>query len=173
MRDPEFHWTPDEAARARAVRTRAVSAIVLAASCLIIGVIMGRLTAGIPAGTGSGTRHVVDEPSARGLVERDVDKPSLALKSDTEATELEPPASPSIQAEPKTSPKPVVIINPGAAETKSRTPPEDARARAPTITERSFGRSRQEDRGRLTTDEPGEMRPARDYQSLREHVLGR
>ena len=175
MSDPELQWIPDDTARPTSVRTRAISAALLAVSCVLIGIVVGRLTAGIPAGTGAGPPDVVSVPSTKKPAELDVARPSLALKSDTETTSQKPAASPSTQAEPKTDPPPVVVLNPGTAAENHTVAPKEEHARTRPVRERSLGGAPQEDRERQATDDRKDMlsRPARDYQSLREYMLSR
>jgi hypothetical protein len=176
MPDPELQWIPNETAQANPVRRRAITAAVLAVSCVVIGIVIGRLTAGIPAGTGSGSPGVVSAPSAKKPAERDVQRPSLALKSDPEATTQKPAVSPSPQAEPRSNPPPAVLLNPGTADKSPSAAREETRARArPPVKERSLRGAPQENRERQATDDRRDMLspPARDYQSLREYILSR
>ena len=175
MSDPELQWISDETARATFVRTRAISAVLLAVSCVIIGIVVGRLTAGVPAGTGAGPPDVVSVPSTKKLAGHDVERPSLALKSDIETTSRKPAPSPSTQPEPKTDPPPVVLLNPGTADKNHTVAPKEEHARTRPVRERSLQGAPQEDRERQATDDRRDMlsRPARDYQSLREYMLSR
>lgn len=171
MSDREFRWIPDETAQATPVRTRAISAAVLAVSCIVIGIVIGRLTAAIPARTGSGPPDVVSMPSAKKPAEPFVERPSLALKSDTETSTQKPSASLSPKGE--THSPPVVLLNPGTADKNRSAAREEPRARPPK--ERSLGDPPQEDRQGQATDDRRQMLPgpARDYQSLREYMLSR
>ena len=118
MPDPELQWIPDQTAQAIRVRTRAISAAVLAVSAIFIGIVIGRLTASIPA-----TRSVdlVSVPSANKPTEPVVERPSLALKSDPETTTQKPAVSPTHKAELK--PDAPRVLNPGTADkTRARRP---------------------------------------------------
>ena len=84
MPDPELQWTPDETAHPHSGGIRAISLAVLAVSFVVIGIVIGRLTAGIPARTLSEPPHMVG--AAKKPTEPVVEKPSLALKSDTETS---------------------------------------------------------------------------------------
>jgi hypothetical protein len=175
MSDREFRWIPDETAEATPVRTGAIRAAVLAVSCIVIGIVIGRLTAAIPARTGSGPPDVVSMPSAKKPAEPFVERPSLALKSDTETSAQKPSASPSPKGEPKTHSPPVVLLNPGTADKNRSAAREEPRARPRPVRERSLGDAPQEDREGQATDDRRQMlsQPARDYQSLREYMLSR
>jgi len=173
--DHEFQWIPDETAQAAPVQTRAISAVVLAISCVVIGIIIGRLTAAIPAGTGSGSPDVVSIPSTKKLTEPAVNRPSLALKSDTETSTQKPAASPSPQAEAKINPPPIVLLNPSTADKKRSAAREEPRARPRPMRERGLGDAPQENREGQATDDRRDTlsQPARNYQSLREYMLNR
>ena len=174
MPDPELQWIPDETARSVSVRTRATSVAVLAVSCVLIGIVMGRLTAGIPARTGSGPPDVVGAPSAKNPAEPGIEKPNVALKSDTETSGAQKRASsPSTEAERKTDPPPVVLLNPGTADKSPSAVPEEMRPRSQPVKEPRLRVPPQENR--KSTDERRDMlsRSAPDYQSLREYMLGR
>jgi hypothetical protein len=173
MSDREFRWIPEETAQATPVRTGAISAAVLAVSCIVIGIVIGRLTAAIPARTGSGPPDVVSMASAKKPAEPFVERPSPALKSDTETRTQKPSASPSPKGE--THSPPVVLLNPGTADKNRSAAREEPRARPRPVRERSLGDAPQEDREGQATDDRRQMlsRPARDYQSLREYMLSR
>jgi len=174
MPDPELQWIPDETARSVSVRTRATSVAALAVSCVLIGIVMGLLTAGIPSRTGSGLPDVVGAPSAKNPTEPGVEKPTLALKSDTETSGAQKRASsPSTEAERKTDPPPVVLLNPGTADKSPSAVPEEMRPRSQPVKEPRLRVPPQENR--KSTDERRDMlsRSAPDYQSLREYMLGR
>ena len=173
MSDREFRWIPDETAQATPVRTGAISAAVLAVSCIVIGIVIGRFTAAIPARTGSGPPDVVSMSSAKKSAEPFVERPSSALKSDTETSTKKPSASPSPKGE--THSPPVVLLNPGAAGKNRSAAREEPRARPRSVRERSLGDAPQEDREGQATDDRRQMlsQPARDYQSLREYMLSR
>jgi hypothetical protein len=176
MPDPELQWIPDETAQADPVRTRAIAAAVLAIACVVVGILIGRLTAGMPAGKGSSARDVVSAPSANRPAEPKVERPSLALKGDTEPITGKPAASPSTEAEPKTNTPPVVLLNPGTADKKPSAAREGTPATAALVRERSLrGPLPQENRERRATDDRRDTLsgPARDYQSLREYMLSR
>src|SRR5215831_9830477 len=175
MSDREFRWIPDETAQAIPVRIGAISAAVLAVSCIIIGIVIGRLTAAIPARTGPGPPDVVSMPSAKKPAEPFVERPSLALKSDTETSAQKPSTSPSPKGESTTNSPPVVLLNPGAADKNRSAAREETRARPPLVRERSLGDAPQENREGQATDERRHMlsQPARDYQSLRAYMLSR
>jgi hypothetical protein len=175
MSDREFRWIPDETAQAQAtlVRTGAIRAALLAVICIVIGIVIGRLTAAIPARTGSGPPDVVSMPSAKKPADPFVERPSLALKSDTETSTQKPSASPSPKAE--THSPSVVLLNPGTAHKNRSAAREQPRGRPRPVRERSLGDAPQEDREGQATDDRRQMlsRPARDYQSLREYMLSR
>ena len=174
MRDRELHWIPDETARARPLRSHAIGAAVLAVSCVVIGIVVGRLTAGTPA-TGSRPPEVVDVASAKRAAEPGIERPSLALKDDAEKTAPKPAGSAGMHAEPTTTnPPKVTLLNPGTADKKSGAAPDEARARVPTVRERAF-REPAENRGRQAAEDRRDMLspPARDYQSLRDYTLSR
>jgi hypothetical protein len=176
MPDPELQWTPDETAHPYSGRIRAISLSVLAVSFVVIGIVIGRLTAGIPARTLSEPPRMVGAPSAKKPAEPGTEKPSLALKSDPETSTQKRAAPPSAEAELKTDPPPVVLLNPGTAGKSPSAAREDVPPRPQPARDRSLRSAPQENR------EPppatGERRdslsrPARDYQSLREYMLGR
>jgi hypothetical protein len=176
MPDPELQWTPDETAHPYSGRIRAISLSVLAVSFVVIGIVIGRLTAGIPARTLSEPPRMVGAPSAKKPAEPGTEKPSLALKSDPETSTQKRAAPPSSEAELKTDPPPVVLLNPGTAGKSPSAAREDVPPRPQPARDRSLRSAPQENR------EPppatGERRdslsrPARDYQSLREYMLGR
>src|SRR5215470_6364614 len=112
MQDREFHWIPDETAAARPLRGREIGAAVLSISCVVIGIVIGRLTAGIPA-TGS-------RPPERAGV--------ASEKRPAELTAPKLSASPGMQAEPTSNPPNVILLNPGTADKQSGAGPEEARA---------------------------------------------
>jgi hypothetical protein len=176
MPDPELQWTPDETVPPHSGGIRAISLAVLAVSFVVIGIVIGRLTAGIPARTLSEPPPVVGAPSAKKPAEPVVEKPSLALKSDTETRTQKPASPPSTEGELKTNPPPVVLLNPGTAGKSPSAAREDVPPRPQPARDRTLRSAPQENR------EPppatGERRdtlsrPARDYQSLREYMLGR
>jgi hypothetical protein len=169
-RDRELHWIPDEMARARLPRSRAIGAAVLAVSCVVIGIVIGRLTTGTPA-TGSRPPEVVGVASAKRPAEPGIVRPSLALKGDANP---KPAGSAGMQAEPTTNPPKVILLNPGTAGKKPSAAPDEARARVPPARERAF-REPPENRGRQATEGRRDMLspPARDYQSLRDYTLSR
>jgi hypothetical protein len=165
MPDPELQWIPDQTAQAIRVRTRAISAAVLAVSAIIIGIVIGRLTASIPA-----TRSVdlASVPSAKKPAEPVVERPSLALKSDPETTTQKPAVSPTHAAESK--PDAPRVLNPGTADKNPSAVPEERPVR-----ERNLQGAPQENRERQAIDDRSETlsRPARNYWSLREYMLSR
>jgi hypothetical protein len=176
MPDPELQWIPDQTAQAIRVRTRAISAAVLAVSAIMIGIVIGivigrvigRLTASIPA-----TRSVdlVSVPSAKKLAEPVIETPSLALKSDPETTTQKKPAvSPTHKVESK--PDAPRVLNPGTADKNPSSVPEE---RTRPVRERNLQGAPQENRERQAIDDRSETlsRPARNYWSLREYMLSR
>jgi hypothetical protein len=175
MPDPELQWIPDQTAQAIRVRTRAISAAVLAVSAIIIGIVIGivigrvigRLTASIPA-----TRSVdlVSVPSAKKPAEPVVERPSLALKSDPETTTQKPAVSPTHAAESK--PDAPRVLNPGTADKNPSVVPEE---RTRPVRERNLQGAPQENRERQAIDDRSETlsRPARNYWSLRQYMLSR
>jgi len=168
MPDPEFQWVPDQTAQAIRVRTRAISAAVLAVSTLLIGIVIGRLTASIPA-----TRSVdlVSVSSAKKPAEPVVERPGLALKSDPETSTQKPAVSPTLKAESK--PDAPRVLNPGTAADKI---PSTAREeRTQPVRERNLQGAPQENQARQAIDDRSEMlsRPAPNYWSLREYMLSR
>jgi len=173
MPDPELYWIPDELARARLIRSRAIRAGVLAVSCVVIGIVIGRLTAGIPA-TGPRPPEVAGVASGKRAVEPGIERPSLALKGSTELTAPEPLASPGMQAEPTSNPPKVVLLNPGTADKQRGAAPEEARARVQPARERTF-REPLGDRGRQAAENRRDVLtpPAQDYQSLRDYTLSK
>jgi hypothetical protein len=91
MPDIELQRIPDETTPAIPVRTRVISIVVFAAIFLAIGVVIGRLTAGIPADTGS---EAIRRPFAEKSSQSPVETPSMALKSDEPPTQ-KPASSPA------------------------------------------------------------------------------
>jgi len=184
MRDPELHWIRDETVQP--IRTRAIGVVVLAVSCVVIGIFIGRLTVGIPS-RGSRPPDVVKLQSARDPIESNVERPSLALKSDSEPTTEKPATSPSTQSQaitryaqsqavPKYNPPPVVLLNPGTADKNPSATREETRARAARpVRERSLQGPVQNNREPQATGDRRDVfsRPARDYHSLREYMLSR
>jgi len=172
MRDPEVEWIPEKAVEAGSVRAGAIVAAVIAITGILIGIVIGRLTTSIPAGTVSKPLDMVSAPSAMNPSEREVQRPSLALKSDTEATT----AGPGPQTEPRPNP-PVIFHNPGTtdkdpgtADKESTPAPEQARARARSVRQPSLlGEPQQNSEHQATRVSP----PARNYQNLREYMLNR
>ena len=163
MSDTELQWIPDETTPAIPLRTRVTSIIVFAAIFLAIGVVMGRLTAGIPADTGS-------EAIRRPLAEKSSQSPdtrSMAQKSDEPPTQ-KPASSPAPQA--MQTPSPPVVLNPSSAEKGPGQ--EDLGARTRAVRERRIESARRENRER---DDQRDVlsRPMRDYQSLRQYILSR
>ena len=158
---------PDETARTRPLRSRAIGAAVLAVSCVVIGIVIGRLTAGTPA-TGSRPPEVVGVASAKRPAEPGIERPNLALKGDAEKN------IPNMKAEPTPDPPKVILLNPGTADKKPSAAPDEARARVPPARERAF-REPPENCGRQPTEDRRDMLspPARDYQSLRDYTLSR
>jgi hypothetical protein len=118
---------------------------------------------------------MVGASSAKKPAEPAVEKPNLALKSDTESNTQKPASSPSTEAERKTNLPPVVLLNPGAADKSPSAVREEIRPRSQPVRERSLRGAPQENREPQATDERRDMlsRPARDYQSLREYMLSR
>ena len=173
MPDPELQWTPDETAHPHSGRIRAISLAVLAVSFVVIGIVIGRLTAGIPARTLSEPPHMVG--AAKKPAEPVVEKPSLALKSDPETSTQKHASPPSAEAELKTNPPPVVLLNPGTADKRPSVAREDVPPRPQPGRDRSLRSAPQENREREATDDRRDMLspPARDYQSLREYMLSR
>jgi hypothetical protein len=171
MPDPELQWIPDRTAQAIRVRTRAISAAVLAVSAIIIGIVIGRvigrLTASIPS-----TRSVdlVSVPSVKKPAEPVVARPSLALKSDPETTTQKPAVSPTHAAESK--PDAPRVLNPGTADKNPSAAPEE---RTRPVRERNLQGAPQENRERQAIDDRSETlsRPAPNYWSLRQYMLGR
>jgi hypothetical protein len=172
MPDPELQWIPDETAIP--VRTRVLSAAVLAVSCVVIGIVIGRLTVGVPAGTGPGPSTAISAPLPK-KPEPAVERPSLALKGDTETATRTPAVSPNPQAEPKTDAPPVVLLNPGTADNNPSAARQETRAMTQLRKERSSWGAPQQGRERQTTDDRRDIlsRPAPDYHSLREYMLSR
>jgi hypothetical protein len=166
MPDPELQWIPDQTAQAIRVRTRAISAAVLAVSAICIGIVIGRLTASIPA-----TRSVdlVSTPSAK-PAEPVVARPSLALKSDPETSTQKPAVSPTHKVEAK--PDAPRVLNPGTADKNPSAAPEETTR---PVRERNLQGATQENRERQAIDDPSETlaRPARNYWSLRQYMLSR
>jgi hypothetical protein len=166
MPDPELQWIPDQTAQAIRVRTRAISAAVLAVSAICIGIVIGRLTASIPA-----TRSVdlVSTPSAK-PAEPVVARPSLALKSDPETSTQKPAVSPTHKVEAK--PDAPRVLNPGTADKNPSAAPEETMR---PVRERNLQGATQENRERQAIDDPSETlaRPARNYWSLRQYMLSR
>jgi hypothetical protein len=173
MPDPELQWIPDETTRAIPLRTRVISVVVFAAIFLAIGVAIGRLTANIPAEKTSGPPDVVDAPSTKKPGEHGVGTPSLALKSENEMTTQKPAASASSQAQPKTDPPSVILLNPGTANKTPSAAPQETRATARPAREGGLRGALQDDRARQATDGRGDTPPARDYKSLRQYMLSR
>ena len=167
MPDPEFQWVPDQTAQAIRVRTRAISAAVLAVSTLLIGIVIGRLTASIPA-----TRSVdlVSVSSAKKPAEPVVERPGLALKSDPETTTQKLPVSPTHKAE--STPDAPRVLNPGTAD---KDPSAASEERTRPVRERNLQGAPPENRERHAIDDRSETlsRPARNYWSLREYMLSR
>jgi len=166
MQDPELQWIPDQTAQAIRVRTRAIGAGVLAVCLIIIGIIIGRLTASIPT-----TRSVdlVSVPSAKKPAKPDVERPTFPLKSDAE-TITQRPVSPIYKAESKTdAPR---VLNPATADKNPSVAPEE---RPQPLRERNLQGAPQENREPQAIDDPRETlsRPARNYRSLREYWLSR
>jgi hypothetical protein len=170
MPDPELQWIPDQTAQAIRVRTRAISAAVLAVSAICIGIgigiVIGRLTASIQA-----TRSVdlVSTPSAK-PAEPVVARPSLALKSDPETTTQKPAVSPTHKVEVK--PDAPRVLNPGTADKNPSAAPEETTR---PVRERNLQGATQENRERQAIDDPSETlaQPARNYWSLRQYMLSR
>jgi hypothetical protein len=173
MSDRELQWIPDETPQAIGVRTRAIGGAVLAVGCIVIGIVIWRLVAGIPTATGSGPPGVVSAPSAKKPPEPNVERPSFALKDDIGKATQKPSISP--QAEPKTYPPPIVLLNPGTAvaDTNPSSAREETRARARQVREPSD--ASRETRGPQAAEDRRDMLspPARDYQSLREYMFSR
>jgi hypothetical protein len=167
MPDPELQWIPDQTAQAIRVRTRAISVAILAVSAIIIGIVIGRLTASIPA---TRSADLVSVPAAKKPTEPVVVRPSLALKSDPETTTRKPAVSPTNAAESK--PDAPRVLNPGTADKNPNTTPEE---RTPPVRERNLQGAPQENRERQVIDDRSETlsRPARNYWSLREYMLSR
>jgi len=164
MPDSEVQWIPDETTPAIPVRTRVISIVVFAAIFLAIGVVIGRLTAGIPADTGSEAIRRPAEKSSQSPVET----PSMALKSDEPPTQTA--SSPAPQA--KQTPSPPVVLNPSSA--KKGPGQEYVGARAGAVSERRIESTRRENRQRAPDDQRDVLsRPMRDYQSLRQYMLSR
>jgi len=174
MPDPELQWTPDVTAHPHPGRIRAISLAVLAVSFVVIGIVIGRLTAGIPARTLSEPPHMAG--AGKNPAEPSVEKPSLALKSDPETSTQKRASPPSAEAELKTDPPPVVLLNPGTADKSPSVAREDTPPRSQPARDRSLRSAPQE--SREPPPATGERRdtlsrPARDYQSLREYMLSR
>jgi hypothetical protein len=167
MPDPELQWIPDQTAQTIRVRTRAISAAVLAVCAIMIGIVIGRLTASIPA---TKSVDLVSVPSAKKPAEPAVERPSLALKSDPETSTQKPAVSPTHKAESK--PDGPRVLNPGTADKNPSTAPEE---RMRPVRERNLQGAPQENRERQAIDDRSETlsRPARDYKSLREYMLSR
>ena len=173
MPDPELQWTPDETVPPHSGGIRAISLAVLAVSFVVIGIVIGRLTAGIPARTLSEPPQMVG--AAKKPAEPVVEKPSLALKSDTETSTQKRASPPSAEAELKTNPPPVVLLNPGTADKSPSAAREELPPRSRPARDGSLRVAPQEYREPHATDARRDMlsRPARDYQSLREYMLNR
>jgi hypothetical protein len=173
MPDPELQWIPDKTTQAIPVQTRVISIVVFAAIFLAIGIAIGRLTAGIPARKNSAPPDVVNVPSAKKSGEHVLEPPSLALKSETETSTQKPAPSAIPQVQPKVDPRPVVLLNPGAADKNPSAAREETRARARPVMEGRLKGTLPENRERQATDDRRDMPTARDYKSLREYMLGR
>jgi len=175
MPDPELQWIPDRTAQAIRVRTRAISAAVLAVSAIIIGIVIGivigrvigRLTASIPS---TRSLDLVSVPSVKKPAEPVVARPSLALKSDPETTTQKPAVSQTHKAESK--PDAPRVLNPGTADKNPSAAPEE---RTRPVRERNLQGAPQENRERQAIDDRSETlsRPAPNYWSLRQYMLGR
>ena len=166
MPDSELQWIPDETTPAIPVRTRVVSIVVFAAIFLAIGVVIGRLTAGIPANTGS---EAIRRPSPEKSSQSPVEPPSMALKGE-EPPIQKPASSPAPQT--KQTPSPPVVLNPSSAEEGPGQ--EDVGKRARAVRERRIESTRRENRERAPDDQRDVFsRPMRDYQSLRQYMSTR
>jgi hypothetical protein len=182
MPDPEVKWTPNAPVEDATVRARAISAAVLAVSCLVIGIVIGWATAGIPDRKGPRPSVATGVPPAKEAApkasEPDNRKPSLALQSDPVVDAQKTAPVPSPQAVPKPTSPPVVLLNPGTAGGAAEPNParQAERSTQRPVRERpELPEARQRDRERQATDRENDVlsAPAASYQSLRRHMLGR
>jgi len=127
LRAEPWTWTP---APETPPRTRVVGALVLAASCIAIGFLVGRLSVGTLADKASRKAISAMMPASSPLPSattnqpaRDANppaegassRPSLALKSDPEPAG-KPALTATREAGPQSAAPPVVLLNPGIAD---------------------------------------------------------
>ena len=161
MAEPDLEWIPKATASAFSVRTHAFRIACVAIGCIAIGAGVARLTVGMPSSTRS------TPPEAIGA------SPATKPSPEPDAYQ-QPTASSSSQAEPNANPTSVAPFDSGTADETSSVARGETRFR---VRGASVGTVRgAEDRARARgvpkpNDDPASS--ARDYQSLREYVLGR
>ena len=177
LRIDPFTWIPDSARRGGA---STLGMMLLATSCIAIGILIGRLTAGrsevvqAPGQTVSvvPTAKITASPrsQAGSASQQKPSQPSLALEGNRERPE-QSPVREAREGEPKQETPPVVLLNPGTAEPNARArPPRELRDNNRSGIQKETARQR-DDVYRGEGQRFGS--PASDYRALRDYMLGR
>jgi hypothetical protein len=118
MPDHEMRWIPDRAATDRAQQRRAMSAAMLAVSCLAMGIALGWLAAGGIPHTALATRSAVPAPpdplASAPSVGAEIGRSHPSVLGEPQSDRAQPTA----EQNRATSPPPprVVLLNPGTAD---------------------------------------------------------
>jgi hypothetical protein len=177
LRIDPFTWIP-ASARRRGAST--LGMMLLAASCIAAGILIGRLTAGksdvaeAPRQTVSAVPTAKDISSPRSQAgsasQQRPSQPSLALEGNRERPE-QSPLREAREGEPKQETLPVVLLNPGTAEPNALArPPRELGDNNRSRIQKETARQR-DDVYRGEGQRFGRSAP--DYRALRDYMLGR
>ena len=169
-------WTWVPAARRRG--TSALAIAILAVSCTLAGILIGRLTA-IRSDVAERPRPVTAVPDARKAsptpqaaseAQQEPPQPSLALKGNPESGNQSAP-KPVPKGESEQQPPPVVVLNPGTAD------PVSPRPRSQRQADDTRNKYQQRPVRRRADGSGGEGErlesTGRDYRALRDYMLSR
>jgi hypothetical protein len=194
--DVPFKWIrAPEAEAARVRRVRAVAALVLVTASLSAGLVIGRFSTSLPMAAGqdqSASLKSADAPehvpggAPTGSRQPVASRPTMALTSEPALEVKTGPTqeSSTSPAQPPESGPPLVLLNPGTAEKDRQQSgqPSSGNARAPKISSAPSLSSSEASREPVMRDKEAASRDkressnagsARDYQALRNYVLGR
>ena len=175
LRIEPWAWVP--AARRRGMSALAI--VILAVSCTATGVIIGRLTVS-RGDVADGPRPVTAVPDARKAAptaqaasepQQKPPQPSLALKGNPESGNKSAP-EPVPKGESEQQPPPVVVLNPGTADSVSPRPRSQRQADDVRNKYQQRPVRRRADGGSGGEGERLES-TGRDYRALRDYMLSR
>jgi hypothetical protein len=175
LRIDPFTWIPASARRRGALT---LGMMLLAASCIAVGILIGRLTVS-RSDVAEGPRPVTAVPDARKAAptpqaasepQQKPPQPSLALKGNPESGNQSAP-EPVPKGESEQQPPPVVVLNPGTADSVSPRPRSQRQAddtrnkyQQRPVRRRADGSGGEGERLEST---------GRDYRALRDYMLSR